>query len=421
MSRLERISDPIRIIADTSRRCNLDCWYCHSTSGPFYKGPELTGKDIANIYNAAEKSRAFDITITGGEPLMWNGLDEAMAASKDLEYPAVQLITNATVLTKQKLQVLKNGNLSRICVSLDGNKEIHEANRGGNTYERTLRGIQSLREVVENITVISVVDNSNSDKWPELTQDLVELGVEQHHLAPVCFAGGAMELYKGLTGEQFDQVRKTVKSLLPELPKGFILRFNDILINGPEGRTISLNSFTEGFKGWHLIVRPTGHVKTAVRAWGRSWRENETIGTIKNENLAQIISRTKTERSLMSGHKYPTEEEMKRKFHLGKVTKEEIEEDKNRVLQTELEGIPPLYSQITQESGGRLDDTYEQIFYMSFPGNLSEVAEMLKTSPGRYRLRAEDGFGFLFDRDTFNVTLFRQDEIDEISKLLPSK
>src|SRR3989339_155483 len=105
---LERVGNPVRIIADTTRKCNLNCWYCHSTSGPFYKGPELEGKDLVNIYDASEKAKVF------------------------------------------------------------------------------------------NITVISVLDRTNFDRWPELTQALIGMGINQHHLSPVCFAGGAMEVYKGL-------------------------------------------------------------------------------------------------------------------------------------------------------------------------------------------------------------------------------
>lgn len=416
MSKLERVGDPIRIIADTTRRCNLDCWYCHSASGPFYKGPELTGEDIVDIYNAAEKSGVFDVTITGGEPLMWNGLNEAMAASQDLEYPAVQLITNATVLTEKRLQTLKNGKLSRICVSLDGRKKTHEANRGKNTYERTLRGIQSLRKVVDNITVISVIDNTNFEEWPELTGDLIEMGAKQHHLAPVCFAGNAMEEFKGLTGDQFDLVRTTVNSLQTQLPESFILRFNDILINGPEGHTISLSAFTEGFKGWHLVVKPNGDVKTAVKAWGRSWRDNETIGNIRNENLTQIITQTGTKRDSIARNKFALEEERKRKFHLGSISQQEIQKDVERVKLTESGEMPLLNPEAKPKREATEVSDYEPIFYLPFPGSLAEVANLIKNQPGRYRVRSESEFGFLFDRTTFNITLFRPEDLEEVNR-----
>lgn len=264
---LERVGDPVRIIADTTRKCNLDCWYCHSTSGPFYNGPELDGKDIVNIYDASEKAKVFDITLTGGEPTLWKGLGDAMDASRDLDYPSLQIITNATVLSESRLQTLRRGKLNRILVSLDGNKETHEQNRGEKSYDRTIKGIRALREIIDNITVITVIDNTNFDKWPELTQALIEMGIKQHHLSPVCFAGGAMELYKGLTNEQFAFVRRKVGEIGSGLPDNFTLVFNDILINKTITRSLPINSFGEKYKGWHLVIRPDGKVNVAVRAW----------------------------------------------------------------------------------------------------------------------------------------------------------
>lgn len=417
---LERVGNPIRIVADTTRRCNLDCWYCHSTSGPRYEGPELEGKDICNIYKAAEESRVFDITITGGEPLMWKSLDGAMDASGDLGYSALQIITNATLVDERRLQTLRRGKLSRIAVSLDGKKETHEGNRGKNTYERTIRGIRALKSVVDNITVISVLDNTNFDKWPELTYSLAEIGIKQHHLTPVCFAGEAMDLYRGLTNDQFNAVRKTVNQLIPTLPEGFILVFNDILINDPNTRTIPINSFNERFKGWQFVTRPDGKANVAVRSWGRSWRENETLGNIKEESLAQIISRTTDHRRLVVSGQFGLEEERKRKFHHGGPTQDEIEKDRKDVQIVEAGVTEPAYKHLKLAGVDGKSD-YEEIFLLPMSDSPRKIAELLISQPERYRLRNEQGFGFLFDRVTFNITLLRQEELAEIDKILSKK
>jgi sulfatase maturation enzyme AslB (radical SAM superfamily) len=416
---LERIGNPVGIIADTTRKCNLNCWYCHSTSGPFYKGPELTGRDIVNIYEASEKAKVFDITLTGGEPTLWKGLGDAMDASRDLQYPALQLITNATVLSESKLRTLKRGKLNRILVSLDGDKETHEQNRGQDSYGRTLKGIRALRGVVDNITIISVIDNTNFDRWPELTQALIDMGIKQHHLSPVCFAGGAMEIYKGLTNEQFAFVRKTVDRIIPNLPDDFSLIFNDILINKSRTRSLSTNSFGEKYKGWHFVVRPDGKVNVAVRAWGRSWRENETLGNLKEESLAEMIERTSDLRKIVVDKKFESDEERRRKFHLGDLSKSEIEGDRQDVKFVESGNVKPIYEKLKNTNDDECEN--DEIFYLPLQDSPQKIAEMLISRPERYRLRSEDGFGFLFDRQTFNITMLRQDEFDEINKKLSYK
>lgn len=416
---LERVGNPIRVIADTTRRCNLSCWYCHSTSGPSYKGPELDGNDIRNIYEASEKAKVFDITLTGGEPTLWKGLVDAMDASKDLDHPALQLITNATVLSEARLQTLKRGKLRRILVSLDGVKETHDINRGENSFDRTIRGIQALREVVDNITVISVVDNSNFDRWPELTRVLIDMGIKQHHLSPVCFAGGAMEAYRGLTDEQFTLVRKTVDQIAPTLPHDFDLIFNDILINKSETRSLSTNLFGERYKGWHFVVRPDGKVNVAVRAWGRSWRENETLGNLKEEPLTTIMDRTAELRRVIVNERFEPEEEKRRKFHLNDPSNPQIELDKLDVSLVESGSAKLIYENSHEPI--RDGANYEEVFYLNLSDSPKKIAEMLASNSKRYRLRKEDGFGFLFDRQSFNITMLRQDELDEITQSLPSK
>ncbi len=410
---LERVTDPVRMTVDTTRKCNLSCGYCHSSSGLFYKGPELTGLDIRNIFEGAEKSKTFDITLTGGETTLWDGLEETMSASKDLDFPALQLITNATVLNEKKLNVLKSGRLKRILVSLDGPQEIHEKNRGQDTFERTIKGVQALRGVVDNITVISVIDKTNFDRWPELTSRLIDIGVKQHHLCPVCFSGRAMELYEGLTEEQFGDVRSKVDRIVPTLPNEFKLVFNDILISLPPVRSLPITGFVERYKGWHFVIRPSGEVDVLVKAWGRSWRENEMLGNIKYEKLADLINRTKDQREMVVTSQFERNEELKRKYHFMDPNRIEIEKDKADVQAVEDGLTEPVYQSLERNKESNLDNQ-DYIFLLPLPTAFAEIQKMIQFDPQRYRLRKEKDFGFLFDRETFNLTLLTNEEINNL-------
>lgn len=412
-------TNPVRLILDTTRRCNLHCWYCHSTSGPDYKGPELSGDDAAHLFAAAEELKIFDITLTGGETLLWRGLEQAMNASSALDYPALQLITNATVVTKQRLEWLHQSNVQRICVSLDGLEDVHTVNRGAGQYAATLRGIQELREAVDNMTVISVIDQTNYDRWPELTEALIRLGVKQHHLAPVCFAGEAMSAYKGLTPDQFVAVRARIDQLQAQLPAGFILRFNDILIHGMNQRTMSLQSFTEGFKGWHTVVRPTGAVNMSVRAWGRSWRNNEALGNIKQQSLVEIVHATAQERAQLVRNRFSLETERQRKFHLH-APNDLIAADMQAVQTVEagelMSGDDGDSSGSEQLHGGIIS---QQWLDTPLCEDLVKLQQQILQEPSRYRLRQELDFDLLFDRVTFDVTVLNEQEKQVIRQSLP--
>ncbi len=182
-------SYPVRINLDTTRRCQLRCWYCHSSSGPGYRGPVLDTDTVPEILQTAEELRVFELTITGGEPTLWPGLVPLLEQSARSRFTGLTLITNGLATPRRVLRAMESAAMLRVCVSLDGVAEVHDRTRGAGTYERTMRGIRDLCAVHENVTVISVVDATNHDRWPELTATLADLGVRAHHLTPVCTAG----------------------------------------------------------------------------------------------------------------------------------------------------------------------------------------------------------------------------------------
>lgn len=421
---------PVRIIMDTTRRCNLNCWYCHSTSGPNYKGPELSDDEVTNVFHSAEQLKVFDITMTGGETMLWSSLKHAFEESNRLAFPALQFITNATVVTKQRLEWLKQANVQRICVSLDGLEEVHTKNRGAGRYSATIRGIQELRQIVDNITVISVLDRTNADRWPELTQLLLEIGVKQHNLSAVCFAGDAINDYRGLTAEQFANIRGHVEALRQQLPDWFHLRFNDILVQGHNEKTIPMHIFVEGFKGWHVVIRPDGKVNGAVRAWGRTWRENETLGNIQDLSLADILNGRQAEFQALAQHRYSLEEEIQRKFHLN-ATDELIANDLANIHSVE-EGTTPGMAEIARpqvatsaavEQAGSPTKSYAgtALLAPAASGLLASLQKQISADPQRFRIRHEPNFGgLLFDRTTFDLTVLNPAETNQLSALLPS-
>ncbi len=400
---LSAISTPVRVIIDTTRRCSLTCWYCHSSSGPSYRGPEIDPSRVPEIFDAAERGCAFDVTVTGGEPTLWQGLVPLLDASRRLSYASLQLITNGLTLSTRVLEAIRRANLSRVCVSLDGVEAVHTSSRGNGTWHRTIDGIRRLRDVIDNLTVISVLDNGNYNRWPELTQMLPELGVSQHHLAPVCFAGHAMDGYRGLDERQFAETRRTVDALTSVLPEGFTLRFNDSLVSGMPTRRMSLQQFTESYKGWSVIIRPNGDVRTAVRSWGRTWRADELCGNINDTPLSRVLDESARATRRAASATFSRCEEVARKFHVG-ATEQSIATDIQEVHAVEAgTAVAPA------------DDMPAALVPPSELGiDLPTLRARVAQRPGAYRLRREDGFALLFDTISHELCVLTEQETAEL-------
>lgn len=402
---------PVRIVVDVTRRCNLTCYYCHSSSGPEYDGPAISPERIGTVLRGAERFRVFEVTITGGEPLMWHGFEALAEHARDLDFTTLQLITNATLITDRTMALLRKSKIGRICVSLDGPAEIHDAVRGPGQFEKTLNGIQRLREIVDNITVITVVDCLSYARWPELTRVVIDAGVKQHHLTPVCFAGAALVQYsdRSLREHEYASVVETLRRITPELPPGFILSFKDGLLRPITERSFTLSGFTcEYFKGHHLVVQPTGKVHRAARAWGRTWRANECIGDINESELDDILHNEPP--TLVP---FDLQQEMQRKYH--------IQGASPQVVSRDLAHVGEVASGRDGDVSAQREVDTARIHPAALLGRyplprLGELRARARTEAHRFRVRRQGDVSLLFDTISFEIHVLSPEENDLIEE-----
>lgn len=412
---LDQPSTPIHINLDTTRKCNLSCWYCHASAGPFYKGPAVSADKVPEILTTAEAMRCFDINVTGGEPLMWQGLEALADASQDLGFTSLQIITNATTVTDRTLAILeRTKNLKRIIVSLDGLEDSHDRNRGKGMYQRTITNLQRLKDVVDNITVISVLDQNSHIGWQELTELLMQIGVRQHHLTPVCFTGHAMNGFDGLTQDQFTKIKMEADAMNTHIdPSQFLLVFNDTLVNEMTSRTLNMHKFVERFKGWLTIVRPDGNVRTNICTWGRTWRFDETLGNINETPLTRIFDGYGPKVTNWLQHRFTTEEEVTRKFHIG---------DNIELIQQDIAEVGASNQDVAVAISEREYEELDEIVIGHLPlfdygQTLDAFKPIFTANRGQYRLRKENGFGFLFDTVTSKVSILSEEEYEALAQI----
>ena len=210
-----------------------------------------------------------------------------------------------------------------------------------------------------------------------------------------------MREYRGLSEQQFEQVRDMVDTMAGDLPAEFTLRFNDMLIRSPRTRTMSLHQLTETWKGWHVIVRPNGDIRTAVRAWGRSWRTDETVGSVHAPPLVAMI-----ESCSGSTTPFTHTEEVARKFHLG-TSAPLILADIHDVAAAE-DGRPAPHTLFDRPISAAPAPA------AALGVDLGALAETIRREPGRYRVREEDGFTLLFDTRRHDVYLLTRAEFSSL-------
>jgi len=127
-------------------RCNLRCQYCMGPEGVSWMRPEeiLTFEEIARVAEAAAGLGVKQLRITGGEPLVRQGIEELVAMLAGLPGPADLALTSNGVLLAGKAKGLKAAGLKRVTVSLDTLRpERFEQITGRDRLAQVLAGVEA--------------------------------------------------------------------------------------------------------------------------------------------------------------------------------------------------------------------------------------------------------------------------------------
>ena len=134
--------------------CNLCCSYCRAKA--FKELEESAGEraviidenlpveldfDLNMLYEFLKKDPSPTLTFYGGEPLLRADLIELIV--RDAPVQRFMMQTNGTQLDRLPQEIINR--FVTILISLDGGREITDANRGTGVYDQVMENIQKIR------------------------------------------------------------------------------------------------------------------------------------------------------------------------------------------------------------------------------------------------------------------------------------
>ncbi|NIO03832.1 MAG: radical SAM protein [Proteobacteria bacterium] len=158
---------------EVTTHCNSTCAHCFARAGIPERSSlpvDLVMKIIAEGYNMGYRR----VHLTGGEPLLWEGLFETLDHAFDLGYEAVSLNTNGTVLMNDVVDRLAYYDCLSISVSLQGPEELHDLVRGEGSYEQTLKGIEKIHDAGISCVIFATACKSLLPDLPQFASDIYE-------------------------------------------------------------------------------------------------------------------------------------------------------------------------------------------------------------------------------------------------------
>jgi len=169
----ENILAPIAMAYSPTMECNLSCIGCYARDYP--RDKELSLKDIDEMLSSAEDIGVFLMIITGGEPLIREGILEILRGHKRLLF---LMITNGTLMTEEKARIISDaGNIITV-VSIEGSREQTDTRRGIGVYDQVRFAMTHLQNTGALFGFSAMVTSSNfrTLSSDEFIEDMVKGG-----------------------------------------------------------------------------------------------------------------------------------------------------------------------------------------------------------------------------------------------------
>ncbi len=221
----------------TTLRCNYGCRYCHASrasmdSTQFDMSKETATKIVERAFESTSPSLNFEFQ--GGEPLAnWDVVKHVIETAESRNKTenrdlAFSLVTNLSLMDEEKMHYLIDHNIY-ICTSLDGPKELHDANRplsGGSSYDATVRWMDRIHDEytrrmfdldVYHVDALMTTTRQSLPLWKEIIDEYVSRGQKSIHLRPLNPFGFVKKTWDaiGYTADQYmDFYRKSLDYIL---------------------------------------------------------------------------------------------------------------------------------------------------------------------------------------------------------------
>lgn len=176
-----------------TRRCNLECLHCYSSSSPTASDSLPADTLITAIAGLAEQGYTW-ASFSGGEPLVYPRLDEVLAQARQAGL-GIGIVTNGILLSPRRLDAIAPFT-DLLVISLDGRPETHDRMRNSpQAFDRMARHLGELQRRGIAFGFLFTLTQHNLDELPWVVEFAVSVGASALQVHPLdCFGHAATQL-----------------------------------------------------------------------------------------------------------------------------------------------------------------------------------------------------------------------------------
>lgn len=224
------LSSPLSLVLLVTEKCNLNCKHCYNRTDNYYN--ELSTEEMLDLIDQLGKMKVLKLSISGGEPLLRKDLFKIIEEIKKNNIFIDQLNTNATLITEDIAKdLVKKFKINLICVSLDGDKKVHDYIRGKGNFDLTIEGTKKLVKEGGNVFFSVSIGKLNFNEVEKIVFIGRHIGVKFVRFNHLYHSGNSLCYIKehNMTLEEEKYVCATIDKLSKKYKKfimgSFLIRY----------------------------------------------------------------------------------------------------------------------------------------------------------------------------------------------------
>ena len=211
------------LFLELTQRCNLTCIHCGSDCSSDNSRDRMDEPDWEKVIDYVAKQFKFlpSITLTGGEPLLFDWLEKlgAYIHAKGMRWG---FVTNGLLLDEYRLHAVESSGVESITISLDGEKSTHDWIRGkAGAWLCAMRAISLLgKSHIPGRDVVTCVSPLNFRDLDAVASTLSSTGINSWRLFRIFPKGRALahpELF--LNRSTYFELLEWIRRVRPSLAR----------------------------------------------------------------------------------------------------------------------------------------------------------------------------------------------------------
>jgi radical SAM protein with 4Fe4S-binding SPASM domain len=189
-----QIQPPFMVSYSITKKCNLKCKHCYSSSVDQPAPDELSTEEAFRLMDDLSGWGIGLLIIDGGEPLCRDDLLDVVkyASSKGIR---TTIGSNATLIDRTMANRMLEAGVMAVAISVDGaDAQTHDSFRGiTGAFEQTMKGIEACREAGLPFQLNMVMRKETLSQLEDMLRLAVDLGANAAELFDMVAAGRAKE------------------------------------------------------------------------------------------------------------------------------------------------------------------------------------------------------------------------------------